>query len=182
MVAQSNDHCNDCSMIEQGFPYLAGPDATVLILGSMPGRKSLDEQQYYAHPRNLFWPIMGKLFGFSAELAYEERLELLRSNGIALWDVAHQCIRPGSLDSAIRLPSVITNDFEAFFDTHPQIRAVCFNGRKAADLYQRRVLQELANAYTDLPLYPLPSTSPAHAAISFDKKLAQWWKIRGLRS
>ncbi|PIP02602.1 MAG: DNA-deoxyinosine glycosylase [Zetaproteobacteria bacterium CG12_big_fil_rev_8_21_14_0_65_54_13] len=164
-------------MIEQGFPYSAGPDATTLILGSMPGRKSLDEQQYYAHPRNAFWPIMGELLGFSAELAYEERLALLRSNGIALWDVAHQCIRPGSLDSAIKLQSVVTNDFETFFDSHPQIRAVCFNGRKAADLYQRRVVHKLARAYANLPQYCLPSTSPAHAAISFDNKLAQWQQI-----
>ncbi|EAU55473.1 DNA-deoxyinosine glycosylase [Mariprofundus ferrooxydans] len=164
-------------MLEEGFPCSANPDAKVLILGSMPGRKSLDEQQYYAHPRNAFWPIMASLFEFSADIDYEKRLGMLRSNGIALWDVARQCIRPGSLDAAIRLPSVITNDFTAFFDTHPQIRAVCFNGRKAADLYQRRVIPELALNQTQLPLYPLPSTSPTHAAISFDSKLAQWRTI-----
>ncbi|WP_167631217.1 DNA-deoxyinosine glycosylase [Mariprofundus ferrooxydans] len=164
-------------MLEEGFPCSADPDAKVLILGSMPGRKSLDEQQYYAHPRNAFWPIMASLFRFSADIGYDEKLGILRNNGIALWDVARQCIRPGSLDAAIRLPSVITNDFTAFFDTHPQIRAVCFNGRKAADLYQRRVIPELTLNQTQLPLYPLPSTSPAHAAISFDNKLAQWRTI-----
>jgi len=165
-------------MIAKGFPCSASADAKVLILGSMPGRKSLDVQQYYAHPRNAFWPIMGSLFGFSAELMYKQRLALLCSNGIALWDVAHQCIRPGSLDASILKTSVITNDFESFFNTHPQIQAICFNGQKAADLYQRQVLPSLPDTYTELPRYQLPSTSPAHAAMSFEEKLEQWQQIK----
>lgn len=164
-------------MLEEGFPCSAGPDAKVLILGSMPGRKSLDKQQYYAHPRNAFWPIMASLFRFSADLAYDERLEKLRSNGIALWDVAHRCVRPGSLDSAIRFPSVIINDFETFFQDHRQIRSVFFNGQKAAELYQRRVVPGLPVNSAHLPRLRLPSTSPAHAAVSFDAKLAQWQRI-----
>jgi len=164
-------------MLEEGFPCSADMDAKVLILGSMPGRKSLDEQQYYAHPRNAFWPIMASLFEFSADIDYEKRLGMLRSNGIALWDVAHRCVRPGSLDSAIRLPSVIINDFEAFFHDHRKIRAVCFNGQKAVELYQHRVVPTLPAGSAHLPVLRLPSTSPAYAAISFGDKLAEWQKI-----
>ncbi|ATX80226.1 hypoxanthine-DNA glycosylase [Mariprofundus aestuarium] len=92
-------------MIDRGFPYSANRDAKILILGSMPSRKSIAADQYYAHPQNGFWPIMGELFGFTASLEYEERLAQLRKNGVGLWDVAHQCVRPGSLDSAIEIES-----------------------------------------------------------------------------
>ncbi|MDQ6991841.1 MAG: DNA-deoxyinosine glycosylase [Mariprofundus sp.] len=164
-------------MIEQGFPYSAAADAKVVILGSMPGRKSLDEQQYYAHPRNAFWPIMAELFAFSGKLTYPQRLAALQSNGIALWDVVQRCIRPGSLDSDIQHSSVVANNFEAFFHTHPNIRTVCFNGQKSADLYRKQVIRQLPDKYAKLSCYQLPSTSPAHAAISFNNKLKQWQQV-----
>ena len=161
-------------MIDTGFPSSSNRDATVLILGSMPGKKSLAKSQYYAHPQNAFWPIMAELFQFDVKLPYELRLEMLREHGIALWDVAFQCIRPGSLDSAIETESVIANDFDSFFDTHPHIRTIFFNGRKAEELFHRLVLPELKPDDQTITRHLLPSTSPANAGLSRTEKLAAW--------
>lgn len=165
-------------MRETGFPCSANKDAKVLILGSMPSRKSLAVSEYYAHPQNGFWPIMGELFGFDAGLPYGERLARLRAAGIALWDVAHQCVRPGSLDSAIEIESVIANDFESFFAEHPEIRAIFFNGRKAGDLFRRLVLPGLPEQYRQIERQQLPSTSPANAGMSRAEKHERWEIIR----
>jgi len=161
-------------MSDTGFPYSANSDAKVLILGSMPGRKSLLEDQYYAHPQNAFWPITGELFGFDPDLEYRQRLARLRENGIALWDVAFQCVRPGSLDSAIEMQSVVANDFEALFKTHPQIETVFFNGRKAEELYIKLVLDHLPEEFQAIRTHLLPSTSPANAAMNRTQKLKSW--------
>jgi len=161
---------------DTGFPYSATPNARVLILGSMPSRKSLAEQQYYAHPRNAFWPIMGELFGAGPALPYEQRLHRLCGSGIALWDVAHQCVRSGSLDSNIR--DVVPNDFICFLSSYPNIRHIFFNGRKAEETYRRLVIPTLSATHQGLPQTCLPSTSPAHAARSFTQKLAAWQAIK----
>jgi len=144
----------------------------------MPSRKSLAATQYYAHPQNAFWPIMAELFGFDAGLAYRERLARLRKNHVALWDVAHQCIRPGSLDSAIDIKSVIANDFMSFFTTHPHIRAIFFNGRKAEELYRKLVFPTLPSTHQHIQQNLLPSTSPANAAMNRAQKLAAWQIIQ----
>ena len=172
------DQCNGSVMTDTGFPYSANRNTKVLILGSMPGRKSLIEDQYYAHPQNAFWPIMGELFGFDAGLAYEERLARLREARVALWDTAHQCVRPGSLDSAIKLETVVANDFESFFNTHQEIRAIFFNGRKAEELYRRLIQPNLSPEFQQIEQYLLPSTSPANAAMSRAQKCASWKKVR----
>jgi len=164
--------------ISRSFDYVAAPDAGILILGSMPGVESLRQQQYYAHPRNAFWDIMGGLFGFGRTLPYPERLQKLKQSRIALWDVAHQCERPGSLDGNIRTGSVIANDFQSFFALHSGIKAIFFNGRKAAELYRRLVLPDLPEPWQSLPLHPLPSTSPAHAAMDYKAKLQAWLQIK----
>jgi len=161
---------------DTGFSYSASPDARVLILGSMPSRKSLAEQQYYAHPRNAFWAIMGELFSFSPAIPYEQRLHALRKSGIALWDVVHQCVRPGSLDANIS--HVQANDFNGFFTLHPRIHVIFFNGRMAESLYRKRVLPQLIGPHHDPSLHCLPSTSPAHAAYSFFQKLAAWQAVK----
>jgi len=161
---------------DTGFPYSAASDARVLILGSMPSRKSLTEQQYYAHPRNAFWPIMGELFDAGPALPYEQRLHRLRESGIALWDVAHQCVRPGSLDANMR--NVQVNDFGAFLTLHPHIHVIFFNGRMAESLYRKLALPQLDDPYHNLPLRCLPSTSPAHAARSFAEKLTAWQIVK----
>lgn len=161
-------------MYANGFRPIDDADARVLILGSLPGQASLRAQQYYAQPHNAFWKIMGQLFGAGPELPYVERAQRLVEHKIALWDVCAAARRPGSLDSAIAHESVVPNDFAAFIAAHPQVALVCFNGAKAAELYRRYVLPGLPAALPPLRYETLPSTSPAHAAMSFEEKLARW--------
>ncbi len=158
----------------QGFPPISNPRATVLILGSLPGKRSLKEQQYYAQPQNAFWKIMGEFFDAGPELAYDERTQHLAQTGIALWDVVASAERPGSLDSSIVQSSVIVNDFQGLFQTHRKIKLVCFNGAKAAELYRRQVLPTLEGAFGQVHYEQLPSTSPAHAAMRYEEKLRRW--------
>jgi TDG/mug DNA glycosylase family protein len=158
----------------RGFPPVAAPDARVLILGSLPGRMSLAHRQYYAQPQNAFWPIMGALFGAGLELSYAARAERLRTQRVALWDVCQAAVRAGSLDSAIDMASVVPNDFRTFFAAHPGIHAVFTNGGTATLLYRRLVLPRLPAECQALPLHPLPSTSPAHAAMRYGQKLERW--------
>jgi double-stranded uracil-DNA glycosylase len=165
-------------MRRTGFPPIENRQAEVLILGSFPSQRSLEKNQYYAHPRNNFWPIMGRVLGTRLDVPYAKRKQTLKKNRIALWDVAAAARRPGSLDSSIVGASVVVNDFRRFFRTHPRIRLVCFNGAKAADLYRRRVLPMLGSEFPGMRYKRLPSTSPAHAALSFDRKLARWRLIR----
>ena len=154
------------------FPPLAAPDARILILGSMPGIASLRAREYYAHPRNLFWRIVGELTGVPADAAYARRAAGLLDADIALWDVIASCRREGSLDAAIDEHTLQANDFAAFFRDHPGIGHVYFNGAKAEDSYRRHVLPTLTGPS---PVYArLPSTSPAHAARSLDEKRAIW--------
>jgi len=140
----------------------------------MPGTASLAAGEYYAHPRNGFWPIMAELLGFSPQLPYARRLERLVAARIALWDVAHQCFRPGSLDQNIAVDSVQTNDFRRFFAEHPHLALICFNGSAAERLYRRLVLPHLSAAAKQMHIQRLPSTSPAHAALSMAAKAAVW--------
>jgi hypoxanthine-DNA glycosylase len=149
----------------------------VLILGSLPGQMSLQKQQYYAHPQNAFWKITGHLFGAGPDLAYAERAQRLVRNGIALWDVCAAARRPGSLDAAIVQSSVVANDFAAFIETHPDVGLICFNGGKAADLYRRLVLPGLPTTARAIRTETLPSTSPAHAAMTFEEKLTRWASV-----
>jgi TDG/mug DNA glycosylase family protein len=162
-----------------GFPPVARADARVLVLGSMPGARSLAERQYYAQPRNAFWPIMGALFGAGPELGYAERLARLTAQGIALWDVLAHCRREGSLDQRIELASAIVNDFRPFLATHPRITHVFFNGRMAQQLFRRLVLPGLPDSRA-LALATLPSTSPAMASLDRESKLAQWQVVRSV--
>jgi hypoxanthine-DNA glycosylase len=139
----------------------------------MPGKASLRAQQYYAHPRNQFWPIVGALLGFDPAGAYEARTAALRSADVALWDVLKSCTRATSLDSAIIAASAVANDFSSFLAAHPRIRRICFNGGTAEKLYLTHVRPRLA-AGPGIEHLRLPSTSPAHAALPFPAKLAAW--------
>ncbi|HCI13242.1 MAG: DNA-deoxyinosine glycosylase [Gallionellales bacterium GWA2_60_142] len=159
----------------QSFPPIADAGARILILGSMPGRESLRANQYYAHPRNAFWPIMGNLTGAIPALPYEQRALKLRAAGIALWDVLASCTRPGSLDSDINQDSIHPNDFAAFFRKHPHIERVYFNGAMAEQSFRKHVLPQLG--HLPLRLQRLPSTSPANASLRFEQKLEAWKTI-----
>ena len=160
-----------------GFDPVAGRDARVLILGSMPSVASLDKQQYYGLPRNAFWPIMASLFGVPADRPYQERLTALVEHKIALWDVIRSCCRPGSLDSSIATDSVEPNDFKQFFQVHTGIGHVFFNGQKAEDMFNRLVRPNCPEAALR-SFTRLPSTSPAHAAMNFEEKLIRWTAVR----
>lgn len=160
-----------------GFPPISGPNAKVLILGSMPSEESLRMQQYYAHPRNGFWPIMMNLLGQPADLDYTQRAQVLIKHRIALWDTLQTCVRGGSLDSAIVDDSIEINDFESFYRRHPGINHVFFNGRKSEQVYCKRVLPKLTERYRQLPRHSLPSTSPAMASLTREQKLCAWSKV-----
>lgn len=154
------------------FPPLVEASPTMLILGTMPGIASLQAQQYYAHPRNAFWPIMAIVYGFDVSLSYDERCSQLMQNDVAVWDVLAACHRPGSLDQHIDQKTAQPNDFLSFFKRYRNVKHVCFNGQKAANLFKKHVLPDLDKSCIDMTT--LPSTSPAHASLSFEQKLIVW--------
>jgi len=158
-------------MKKYSFSPISHPTATVLILGTMPGAQSLAFQQYYGHPRNAFWKIICNVLETPFTTDYEERKNILLENRIALWDVLEACVREGSLDSAIE--QEVPNDFDSFLKAHPNIKYICFNGQKAAKYFKQYV--GVGDRYT---LLTLPSTSPANAGMSFEKKLMEWESIR----
>lgn len=159
------------------FPPISAPHTKVLILGSMPGEKSLEMNQYYAHPQNVLWRIMGDLIGTGRDLAYDVRVEKLVAVGIGMWEVLESCHRPGSLDSAINPLTMQPNDFNAFYADYPKVTHVFFNGGLAADAYQRRVKPTLSPVYDYIQYERLPSTSPAHASRNYQQKLEAWRKV-----
>jgi hypoxanthine-DNA glycosylase len=146
--------------------------ARVLILGSMPGKESLRAGQYYAYPRNAFWPIMGDLVGVKPTLSYEARTQLLKVANIALWDVLASCTRHSSLDADIDKDSISPNDFEEFFLNHPSITHVFFNGAMAEKCFHRYA--KLGLEFRALQYKRLPSTSPANASMTYNQKLNAW--------
>ncbi len=161
----------------QGFPPISQSDAQILILGSMPGVASLNQHQYYGHPRNQFWPILFQLLQqTSVPESYSARRQLLLNHHIALWDVIKSCQRPGSLDSAIQPESIIVNDFESFFAAHPLIRHVIFNGGTAEKLFKQKVIPSLSNHHS-MHYLRLPSTSPAYAGMTTIAKREHWQVI-----
>lgn len=162
-------------MMVTSFPPIISPTSTALILGSMPGEMSLRRQQYYAHPRNHFWPIMEDLVGVPARAPYLERVERLAETGVALWDSLKACVRPGSLDTSIVPDTEEPNDFLSLLEAHPAIRAICFNGKKSEQVFRKHVLPALpAAVIARLDLIGLPSTSPANAGYTYQQKLARW--------
>jgi hypoxanthine-DNA glycosylase len=143
----------------------------------MPGVGSLRAGQYYAHPRNAFWPLMEALFDVSDGMPYAARMAALNARGVGLWDVLAECERPGSLDSAIDVASLVVNDIAGLLRAHPGLRVVALNGGTAARLFARHVqpaLRELDGGDGRYRVLALPSTSAAHAARSFEQKRAAW--------
>ena len=160
----------------QSFAPVVGKNPLILILGSMPGIASLDAVQYYAHPRNAFWPIMGELFGLDASVDYEKRIAQISQKPVVLWDTLKSCYRPGSLDSAITRDSVEANEIPELLRKYPGIRAVACNGTTSADYFRKLVLPELT-AVNAIELLKMPSTSPANAGMTFAQKLDAWRRL-----
>lgn len=151
----------------RGFSPVVAADTHTIVLGSFPGEASLAATQYYAHPRNQFWRLLGSVTGEASlhELPYDARLERMLAHGIGIWDVLDACQREGSLDSAIR--NAQPNDFASLREHAPLLRKVCFNGKTAG-----RFAPVIAAAgYETLVL---PSSSPANAMLSFEQKLLVW--------
>ncbi len=157
----------------RGFDPIAARDALVLVLGTIPGRQSLVMGQYYANPRNAFWFIMERLFDAKPSFDYEARTAMLKTAGVAVWDVLFTAERERSVDSAIIAGSEAPNDFSQFFSLHDQIRTVFFNGARAEALFRRFALPGLPQVQS-LPLLRLPSTSPANARLTRNDKLKAW--------
>jgi hypoxanthine-DNA glycosylase len=160
----------------QGLAPVAGPGTRLLVLGSFPGVASLRAQQYYGHPRNHFWPILSALWADDLlAMPYAARLQAMQSHGLGLWDVHASCCREGSLDSAIEQAE--PNDLAGLVTRLPALQAIAHNGGESARTM--RLTRTLGR-----PVYRLPSTSPANASWSFDRKLAAWravFEAHGIR-
>jgi hypoxanthine-DNA glycosylase len=159
-------------MLSFGFPPISSPSARVLILGSLPGRLSLERGEYYANPQNAFWKVIAARVP-NLPSDYGGRVRTIIELRVALWDVLAAATRSGSLDADIA-DDAIQNNFRAFFHAHPHIRLIALNGTTAAKLYERRVLPTLTDAQRAIARETLPSTSPAHAGLSFVEKQARW--------
>ena len=142
----------------------------ILILGSMPGVKSLEEQQYYAHPQNRFWKLMGKICNANnlPELSYQKKLQILLKNKIALWDVIQSCNRQGSLDSNIK--NEIPNDISGLLAQFPNIEVICLNGNKSYSAF-KKYFPNLLEKYN---CFKMPSTSPANARYKLEDLCKAW--------
>jgi hypoxanthine-DNA glycosylase len=163
----------------RGFAPIADSRARLLILGSMPGAASLQAGQYYAHPRNAFWPIMEDFTGIPATAPYPSRERAVKRAGIAIWDVLAGCRRRSSLDSHIEADSIVVNDFAGFLRLHSGIACIVFNGATAATLYRRHVLRTLELTACKLRTIQLPSTSPANARLTLADKRRAWAVLAG---
>jgi len=152
-----------------GLPPVIGRQTRLVVLGSFPGAASLAAGQYYAHPRNQFWPLLSALLAEDlVALPYARRLQRLRARGVGLWDVIGACEREGSLDSAIRNP--VYNDLAGLRRRAPGLQAVAHNGGASARLMP-------VTAALGLAVHRLPSSSPAHASWSFERKLQAWRQV-----
>jgi TDG/mug DNA glycosylase family protein len=158
-------------MRKSSLPPVVAPDTRLLVLGSLPGEKSLEAQRYYAHPQNRFWHLTGKVIGIELEsLDYDDRLEALLAAKVGLWDTVASARRTGSLDASIR--EAEHNPLAELTASLPELRAVGFNGKTSARIGMPQL------AHTSLALVPLPSSSPAHATMRLAEKEKLWGQLR----
>jgi hypoxanthine-DNA glycosylase len=156
---------------KRSFAPILGENPRVLVLGTLPGEESLRVQQYYAHPRNLFWPILFALFDAVPAADYDTKLAFARARRVALWDVCAEGEREASADTTIRRE--VPNRIDRLLDAHPSIGTVAFNGTGARRLHDRHFPRRPHLAYL-----AMPSTSPAPARLDFAAKLAKWAALR----
>lgn len=171
------------------FQPIVDENSKILILGTMPGNKSLKLNQYYANPRNQFWKIMAFLTGEDFSISYEAKIKLLLKNNIAIWDVLMHCEREGSLD--VNISDEVPNDFKSLFEKYPNIKSILFNGAKAKALFQKYFSIDKTKIYHDLPdsgneesdtanwgfyLKDLPSSSGANTRMTQEQKNHIWKK------
>lgn len=152
------------------FEPVVGETVSVLILGSIPGERSLNAGQYYAHPQNQFWRLIGAVLSIEMPIGYNERLNVLKENGIALWDVLEACEREGSLDSNIKNAKV--NAIDQLIESHPELEMIVLNG-KTAEKYFLKAVKKGHIHIEDKTILSVPSSSPAHT-MPFEVKLKAW--------
>lgn len=158
------------------FEPVIGRNPRILILGSMPGVVSLQAVQYYANPRNAFWPIMAELFDIDIDCNYEERIEQISRLPVVLWDTIKACHREGSLDSNIQKHQLEANNIPTLLKQYSAIRLVACNGATSEKYFNQLVKPQLSEDYA-IEVKRLPSTSPANAGMTFDQKLSNWQEI-----
>lgn len=152
------------------FEPISDTNTEVLILGTLPGDKSLELGEYYGHSRNRFWKIISAITGNDLPLTYSEKKELLLQTNIGIWDVAHKANRKGSLDNAIE--NELPNDLESFITRHKNLKTICFNGTKSESLFNKYF-----DRRPEIRYISLPSTSPASTGIDFDNICKKWRQI-----
>lgn len=157
------------------FEPVIGNNPRVLILGSMPGIVSLQAVQYYANPRNAFWPIMADLFAIEIDCEYQHRIDQIKQLPVILWDTIKACHREGSLDSSIKSNQLEANDIPALLQHYPDVQLVACNGATSERYFNRLVKGQLEY---QIEVLRLPSTSPANATMSYRQKLAAWRAIK----
>ena len=157
-------------MKKYSFPPIVDENCKVLILGTMPGEKSLQLHQYYANPTNQFWRIISLITNENFAVSYDEKKKLLLKHRIAIWDVLMHCEREGSMD--MNISDEVPNDFKTVFYNYPNLKVLCFNGGKAAELFPKYFQMNDDKFY-----YTLPSTSSANTSLTFEKKASIWKEI-----
>lgn len=153
------------------FNPIVTNNSKILILGSYPSIKSFEKSQYYANPKNKFWDIIQDILNCNKDLNYDERVELIKNNNIALWDVVKRCQRDGSLDNNIIKETIVYNDIEQLLIDYQSIKSILCNGNAAFTLIKKSNLLE---TFLDIKIYKLPSTSPAYAKLPYNEKLKEW--------
>jgi hypoxanthine-DNA glycosylase len=151
----------------KSFEPILGDAPQVLVLGTLPSKESLRKQEYYGHTRNLFWPIIYRVFNTTFDQEYIKRVDFAMLKGVAVWDVCHSAMRAGSLDADIK--AEMPNDIEGLLSTHPTIKTIIFNGKKAEQLYDKYLDRKAGVTYCSCL-----STSPANASYSVDEKILNW--------
>jgi len=154
-----------------GLAPIEDGDCRILILGTMPGVESLRQQAYYANPSNLFWKLIAVVTGETAPDSYEDKKVYLRRHKVALWDMCQVCNRAGSLDSNIS--NEVPNDIKSFIAVHPNVKVIGCNGKESARMFRKYMV-----GIENVEFIPLPSSSPANAGVSLEKKVDAWSRLK----